>query len=91
MAASKNIKSVFFVNIYPDRNGLSHDDIKRQLDETKEIFGLSNRFLMSKGTSQTGEMLRSGKLSSSDAMEHVVQRSGYTAKVVKAMATRSPW
>ncbi|CAK1360013.1 unnamed protein product [Cercospora beticola] len=91
MAASKNIKSVFFVNVYPNRNDLLGDDTRRQLDETKETFGLSNRFLMSKGISKTEEMLQSGQLSSSDAIEDVVRRSGYTAKVVKVAASNTPW
>ncbi|PIA97414.1 hypothetical protein CB0940_06125 [Cercospora beticola] len=91
MAASKNIKSVFFVNVYPNRNDLLGDDTRRQLDETKETSGLSNRFLMSKGISKTEEMLQSGQLSSSDAIEDVVRRSGYTAKVVKVAASNTPW
>ncbi|GIZ37677.1 hypothetical protein CKM354_000111800 [Cercospora kikuchii] len=62
MAASKNIKSVFFVNIYPDRDGLRDDDLKQRLDQMKEFIGLHNRFLMNRGTSQTEEKLRSGEL-----------------------------
>ncbi|PPJ55894.1 hypothetical protein CBER1_03805 [Cercospora berteroae] len=86
-AGTKDIQSVFFVNVSPRRDGRSPDH-QRQLDEAKACIDLHNQYLALGIVERFTEQVKSGKLPTSGATQDQVARSKYKATSTASWLTQ---
>lgn len=87
---SKDIQSLFYVNILPDSSQLSSSD-QGDIKKSKERIDFNNKFFAATCERTVQQKIDGGMLTSSDAISDQVKRSTYRAKVAQHLTSRSPW